>query len=184
MAELVTLHPARENAQALRSKRALVAALYQLMERDTYQDLTITQICQEAEVTRQTFYRHFQTKQDVLAYDFQACFQNHMARYPDEGIAGNLTHVFQDPPVDRNKLRLLKRHSLFFLLGEHMVDFLNQHTWQYAFTPLLGTERYQTYQERFIAATLLTIFSCWTDNDFAERYCQELCAKIFADSVE
>ena len=67
MAELVTLHPARENAQALRSKCALVAALYQLMERDTYQDLTITQICQEAEVTRQTFYRHFQTKQDVLA---------------------------------------------------------------------------------------------------------------------
>lgn len=168
MAELVTLHPGQENAQALRSKRALVTALYQLMARDNYHDLTITQICQEADVTRQTFYRHFQTKQNVLAYDFQASFQAHVARYPDQGIQANLNHIFQDPPVNRDKLRLLKRHSLFFLLGEHMVDFLKKHTWQYAFTPLLGTERYQTYQEHFIAATLLTLLSCWTNNDFVE----------------
>ena len=168
LAVSVTLHTNRENTQALRSKQAFVTALYKLMARDTYQDLTVTQICQEACVTRQTFYRHFRAKQDILAYDFRACFHTHMAHYPDGGIKANLTHIFQNPPMDRKKLRLLKQYNLFFLLEECMVNFLENDIRQFAIIPLLGTERYRSYQNRFIAATLVTIFSCWTDNDFAE----------------
>ena len=168
MAVSVTLHTNLENAQTLRSKRALVAALYKLMEREAYRDLTVTQICQEADVTRQTFYRHFRTKQDVLIYDFRACFQAHMARYPDGGIKANLTNIFQNPPLSREKLRLLKQHGLFSLLGEYMIVFLENDTRQFPIIPRLGAERYRSYQNSFIASTLVTVFSCWTDNNFAE----------------
>lgn len=43
-------------------------ALLHLMEMESYSLITITWICQEALVSRNTFYRNFETKEDVLAY--------------------------------------------------------------------------------------------------------------------
>lgn len=44
----------------------LTDALIRLMEKYPFQEISITQICQEAEVGRASFYRNYESKQDIL----------------------------------------------------------------------------------------------------------------------
>ncbi|RDU23666.1 TetR/AcrR family transcriptional regulator [Anaerosacchariphilus polymeriproducens] len=51
---------------ALQSKKMLTNGLIKLMETNDYSMITVTQICQEAELSRRTFYRLFETKEEIL----------------------------------------------------------------------------------------------------------------------
>lgn len=57
---------ARGQRQAQRSKRALITAFAELLHRQSYQSITIQDIAGRANIGRSTFYRHFQSKADVL----------------------------------------------------------------------------------------------------------------------
>ena len=56
----------RGQRQAERSKRALITAFAELLHRQSYQSITIQTITERANTGRSTFYRHFQSKADVL----------------------------------------------------------------------------------------------------------------------
>ena len=47
---------------AERSKKTIAGALLKVMQIYDYKEITITQITQEADVSRKTFYRHFRDK--------------------------------------------------------------------------------------------------------------------------
>ena len=51
---------------ALQSKEMLIKGLLKIMETEDYTMITVTQICQEAKLSRRTFYRLYTTKDDVL----------------------------------------------------------------------------------------------------------------------
>lgn len=56
----------RGQRQAERSKQALTTAFAELLHRQSYQSITIQAITERANTGRSTFYRHFQSKADVL----------------------------------------------------------------------------------------------------------------------
>lgn len=58
----------RKNSGAERSKRRLSGALFSLMEEQPFDTITVTDIAKRADYTRQTFYQHFETKEDVVVY--------------------------------------------------------------------------------------------------------------------
>lgn len=43
-------------------------ALFRLMKRKTFQQITVTEICEEAAVGRKTFYRNFELREDVIDF--------------------------------------------------------------------------------------------------------------------
>lgn len=51
---------------ALQSKRMLMDGLIKLMEMYDFSIITVTQICQEAGLSRRTFYRLYDTREDIL----------------------------------------------------------------------------------------------------------------------
>jgi AcrR family transcriptional regulator len=55
-----------KNRQALRSIEALQSALIALMEEKPYHRIKITEIAEKANLTRSTFYAHFETIDDLL----------------------------------------------------------------------------------------------------------------------
>lgn len=57
-----------QEGRKLHSKNMLVDAMYRLMQKKSYNDITITELCEEAGLSRRTFYRHFQIPEDVLEY--------------------------------------------------------------------------------------------------------------------
>lgn len=57
-------------------KRCIEDTLFLLMEEKTFSKINVREICQKAYVGRTSFYRHFQTKEDVLLYAFVRMWQD------------------------------------------------------------------------------------------------------------
>lgn len=60
---------------AEQSKQKLAAALLEIMKQYEYKEITVTQITQEARLSRKTFYRLFSDKDDILNLLFDGLFQ-------------------------------------------------------------------------------------------------------------
>ncbi len=58
-----------KNKTAIRSQHIISDALFSLMKRKPFQQITVTEICEEAAIGRKTFYRNFELREDVI--DFQ-----------------------------------------------------------------------------------------------------------------
>lgn len=56
-------HGTQENQKA---KRKIAEALFTLMRKKAFSEITVTQIIQQAGVARATYYRNFQTKEEIL----------------------------------------------------------------------------------------------------------------------
>ncbi|MCD7808354.1 MAG: TetR/AcrR family transcriptional regulator [Erysipelotrichaceae bacterium] len=54
--------------EALQSKKKIIQAFTSLLKNKPYELITITEICQKASISRQTFYSHYQNK-DVIFSD-------------------------------------------------------------------------------------------------------------------
>lgn len=62
------------NKTALTSQKQIADALFSLMEERPYADVTVCAICDRANVSRQTFYSLFRSKENVVRYALQKDF--------------------------------------------------------------------------------------------------------------
>ena len=56
------------NKTAIQSQHMIADALFSLMKRKPFQQITVTEICDEAAVGRKTFYRNFELREDVIDF--------------------------------------------------------------------------------------------------------------------
>lgn len=56
------------NKTALRSQQSLSEALQRLMAVKPYQSISVSELCREADVSRQTYYTLFKTKENIISY--------------------------------------------------------------------------------------------------------------------
>ena len=56
------------NKTAILSQHMITDALFSLMKRKPFQQITVTEICEEAAVGRKTFYRNFELREDVIDF--------------------------------------------------------------------------------------------------------------------
>lgn len=65
---------AKENPSVKRSKNAIAEALILLLDHESFDQVSVVEICQKAGYTRQTFYAHFDTKEDAIKYYMDSLF--------------------------------------------------------------------------------------------------------------
>ncbi len=119
----------KEFNQLSKIKRWIIEALLTLMENDEYSKITITQIAQEAEIARATFYLNFKTKDDIIR-----CYvQTLIIQYRKDMEEKNLETPYLLAKTFFNYwgknielLYLLEQHNLFFMLLEEFNIFMNQ----------------------------------------------------------
>lgn len=91
-----------ENKVAQRYRQMIVDAFFALCHRYSYDEITILMIAQEADVSRQTFYRHFKTKDDIIHYylgSLSAGLSHHLQSQPEISVRHLLLayfHFWQD----------------------------------------------------------------------------------------
>ena len=56
------------NKTAIHSQHMITDALFRLMTRKPFQQITVTEICEEAAIGRKTFYRNFELREDVIDF--------------------------------------------------------------------------------------------------------------------
>lgn len=173
----------KENRAARRSKQMLVQALDRLLERYPYQEITIKEICAEADLVRKTFYNNFSSKDDILEYKIQILSEEFMA-----GLEGRvLTHHFLVTSYfsfwTRHQLFLsiLQRNGLFHILlraSDHYMPTVDTRSW---FTDVResGDETLSLYANAFNSSGLWHILEIWveqgcrqTPEEMADIYCR------------
>lgn len=107
---------------AEQSKVALENALLKVMEQYDFKEITITQITQEANLSRKTFYRWFSYKEDVITAYYEHLFQEWLDKTKPQQIQHywDVVQAYFDFWEDRRSLLLLlKRNGLLSLLFEY-----------------------------------------------------------------
>ena len=101
---------------AEQSKQKMVQALLTVMKQYDYKEITVTQIVQEAHLSRKTFYRMFSDKDEILNLFFQGLFQEFLEQVKENKIKHywDLVQLYFDFWEEQKELLLLlqKNHLL------------------------------------------------------------------------
>lgn len=108
------------NKTALLSQKLIGDAMLRLLEDKPYTDISVSDLCREAEVSRQTFYSLFGSKENVIMYSLRqsCCFE---PEQNDRICRSASFHLFC-----RNYSRYIteRRHILELLVKNDMTHFL------------------------------------------------------------
>ncbi len=164
------MYARNENQQAERSRRIICDALLALMERHPFADITITMICREAQVVRQTYYRNFEFKEDILDYHldwlFQAYFQAHFQGRAEDAHT-QLLSFYGFMLQNGGFLRLMARNALFYRI-ERMIPLNVTRFIGIRQIATVEDERAEPFVVGFVAATVCALLARWVEDDFAE----------------
>ena len=107
---------------AAQSRKKMLAALLKIMEVYDYREITVTQIVQEAGLSRTTFYRLFTDKDEILSMLFEDLFREFYDRVLSRQIESFWTvmQLYFDFWEERKPLLLLlqKNHLLQRILDQ------------------------------------------------------------------
>ncbi|UFT99884.1 TetR/AcrR family transcriptional regulator [Radiobacillus kanasensis] len=93
-----------------KSKSALRDALILLMENSSFEKITITEIVQHANLNRGTFYRHYQTKEELLEDMI-------------DDVMNDLIHSYRSPYLNTDKFFVQELTSPKIKIFEHVYSY-------------------------------------------------------------
>ena len=162
------MYALNENQQAIESRQQIRDALLTLMETNPYQEITITQICKQANVVRQTYYRNFEFKADILAYHLDTLFHLFFeTRYHGSDMQTELDGFFDFMLEQRRFLLLSAKNDLFFMynhtIAENIPKFL-----RVTEVTNVTDQREECYVTGFIAAVICSLLSLWSEHGLEE----------------
>lgn len=73
-----------QSKAAIRTRKWITDALISLMEEKDFSDISITEIVEKADVSRQSFYRHFSTKEEIFDNYF---YESIIRKFKDTYVA-------------------------------------------------------------------------------------------------
>lgn len=116
------------NKIALESQEMIAKAFMNLLEEKSYNKINITELCNKALVSRQTFYSLFDSKENILYYEYQKCALNFSDYFLTEEKVSvdTLVHVFiQYISEYNNFFKILVNNNLTEILGSGISESLN-----------------------------------------------------------
>ncbi len=165
-----------------RTQKCIIDALLKLMEEDNFEEITVTQIAQEAEIARRTFYLNYNSKAEVLAsyikflYDD---FAEETQNIKERTWKSDVINFFLYWSRHRDILLLLEKSNQFLiLLNEFESILFNSKVFN--FSSLIKAElpmKRKEYIVVTVAAGLWRILEKWVQNNFEES--AEEIAEIF-----
>ena len=107
------------NSRVYQSKLLIAEGLFRLLEKDAFEELTISEICAEAQVSRNTFYRHFHGKKMIVEFFIKNLLQDYFTKVKKAAIKDFptlLTFYFRFWREQSYYVNLLKKQHLLGLV--------------------------------------------------------------------
>ena len=150
-----------KNPSALRSREWLTNALLTLLESHSYEEITIKEICREADLSRQTFYQIFDSKEEVMEYQFERLFSEFRESCGEfRSISlGDLTlSFFEFFRRHSDFISVMTQNRMAYLLEREFERFLPEIE---PFRRINETENYPDYSVSFMAGALCQTLIHW-----------------------
>ena len=121
------------NPTALKSQQWLTQTLLELMEEKPYVDISIMDICKKADLSRQTFYNYFESKDDLFRYLLRSTYDkklNSLTEIPssNEAISAFVSVVRENPrmvnAIVKNNMGNLVSDEIFNAITQFLNRFI------------------------------------------------------------
>ena len=146
------------------TKRALAAALRELMEEMPFDKIQIAQICERCDMNRKSFYYHFKDKYDLVNWIFDTefiSFSRDIANYlPSDDrwelIERACEHLYADRAFYRKALLIKGQNSLSDHLREYLFPLI-----KIRITQLLNDDAASEFTINFFTDAILCAIERW-----------------------
>jgi AcrR family transcriptional regulator len=179
--------PKKQDRRSQRTQQALIDALISLLAVKHYDEISINDIIERANVGRSTFYAHYETKDDLLKSGFERVLdmliQNISFGEADQDLRLDTTPLFRHAQGHYEIYRTLVWGSGFELLTKDGHEALSA-KFQECFTRFLSGKPEPaiplTVLAYALAGTLLILLKWWLDNKmpYSPEYMDEILQKL------
>lgn len=151
-----------DNPTALKSRQWIAQAVTVLMAEKPYSELTVRDICRKADLSRQTFYNLFDSKEEVLRFCLRL---NYEKLFAEQVIIGSITieaavkDFANEMRLDARLLTLMINNGLEYIITDEIarcVELFANH-----FAEQFGNEKLLSYEEAFISGALSRVLVHW-----------------------
>lgn len=175
-----------ENPSSIRSKKLLTEALFDLMKVKTYNQITITELVNAADLTRKTFYRNFSSKDDILENYMDDIFKEYvdsLERLECFESSAIINTYFKICKKNQKFLTLIMEQNLLFLLHSKYLTYLSAINEKFQKKSISESSVTQ-YHIAFSAGGFLQILYLWLKNGLKEtpEEMAEICVRFLQNS--
>ena len=110
------------NPSAVRSQKEITDALLVLMKEHPYNEITVKQILLESKLARKTFYRNFESKDDVL-FSLLRCNLEEYFDIVNNARGSVLDTIFEFAGKNRELLMLLDKNNMLYVVLQCLNSF-------------------------------------------------------------
>ncbi len=114
-----------KNKTALTSLDQIAEALIDLLRRKGFDRISVSELCRESGISRQTFYNLYQSKENVMIYVLQDKYCSIPDTEDDDPLMLICREYAQYIYDNRELLSLLTRNQIIYLLYDSICDSLN-----------------------------------------------------------
>ena len=137
----------------------ITEALLSLLEKKEYKDISITEICKKAGVTRMSFYRNFESKEDILFKKVRNVTDSFVKEsdisYKSDTVSSYFVKLFTHMQQQKELCAALNKAGLIYMVKDEFDRvFLNTYK-----------NDYDEYKSLFLAGGIYNVFLFWLIND-------------------
>lgn len=150
-------------------KECLFTALIMLMDQKDFKDIKISEIAQKAGVSRMTYYRTYDSKEDILIQYFEDQSQEmirEIKKQPDITELQFFTTLFSYFKQHAHVMEYLFKADLLREVNSRFIDFVT-HLYEHSDEHICD-ESCKNYEIRFIAGGLFMILLHWIETGMIE----------------
>lgn len=137
----------------------ITEAFLLLLKKKEYKEISITEICKKAGVTRMSFYRNFESKEDILLkkvrYVTDSFLKESSISYKNDTISSYFVKLFTHMQQQKELCAALNKAGLIYVIKDEFDRvFLNTYK-----------QEYDEYKSLFLAGGIYNVFLFWFLND-------------------
>lgn len=159
-----------DNPIAIRSQRLICQSFLEIMYEKPYDKITITEVCRNANLVRETFYRNFSSKEAIVKHILDSKF--------DELI--EKIHNLTQPEIEDFFINYFiywkkEREFLNFLIDNHLFSIMLNGTMELIYLRIDGiigsneSDRTKNYIASLYSGAINNLLFSWVKNDFEEN---------------
>lgn len=151
------------NKTAVQSQHMIADALFSLMKRKSFQQITVTEVCEEAAIGRKTFYRNFDMKEDVVEFKLDILCAQYKEEIMGMTLAQQLRHHMQFVKDHADVFITLYYAGVQQMVRDKFAILLPETMPRWTDDPVE-----QEYRSRYIIAGVEAVERVWVERGFAE----------------
>ena len=158
----------------MKSKDKIVKSLIELMETHEFEEITVKDISELAEVNRSTYYRNFKSKEDIIKYKLESIMDEYMGEFESKTDKTKETYIrtiLETFLKHEEFLKIIHKQNQSYILQKVLVNYFNN--------ILREASKKEMYQVYYHIGGIYNFIICWIENDMKDQ--PESLAKIGAE---